>query len=85
MPVVVVSYTTGQYLDIALTTVHMEYIALAVALVYVMGRIQKTRIYPWSHPGWLTLEFVVPQSRLKRRVKPSQRSEDPRLNVYRNW
>ena len=37
---VVVSYTTGQYLDIALTTVQYEYIALAVALIYVIGRIQ---------------------------------------------
>ena len=38
-----------------------------------------------SLTSWLTLEFVVPQRRLKRRVKPSQRREEPRLKVWRNW
>ena len=48
MPVVV-GYTTGQYLDIALTTVQYGYVALAVALIYVIGRIQ----------SFVTLQMVI--------------------------
>ena len=61
MPVVV-SYTTGQYLDIALTTVQYGIYCpgAAVALIYVIGRIQVI-VIP-RHRGFIAENHPIPRA-----------------------